>query len=81
MLNSVLIEGIIVCTPNPNERGMVEVKIRHDKKLTVKAFASGSLGLECNQHLKQGMKVRIVGKLCTKGLQVSYIEYNCKDMA
>jgi len=81
MLNSVLIEGIAVRIPNTNRREKVEFKIRHDKKLTVHAFATGTLGLECIQHLKEGMKVRIIGRLCSNGLQVSYIEYNCKDMA
>jgi hypothetical protein len=79
MLNSVLIEGIAITGPRNKGQELVEFKIRHSETLILYAFAKGSLGLECLRFLQKGMKVRIVGSLCSKGLQMSYVEFDCKD--
>lgn len=81
MLNSVLIEGVVLSIPERNESESVVFKVRHNKALTVKATATGILGLDCRRYLKKGMKVRLIGKLVTDGLFVTYMEFNCREIA
>lgn len=81
MLNSVLIEGTVLSIPERNESESVVFKVRHNKALVFNATATGILGLDCRRYLKKGMKVRLVGKLCTEGLLVSYMEFNCRGIA
>jgi exonuclease VII large subunit len=73
MLNSVLIEGFASSIDQGAENASVVFKVRHSDALTVNATATGTLGNECHRYLKEGMKVRVIGKLVSDGLLVSYV--------
>jgi single-stranded DNA-binding protein len=90
-LNSVLIEGILTGDPTPNGtegndaacRFIVETRRTNRAGLTrTYTFAietKGRLAMNCNEHLRAGRGVRVVGSLAEKNavavIQAEHVEF------
>ena len=56
MLNSVLIEGVVLDTPECIKGNVVGFKVHHKEELIINVTAEGALGSECTRLLKIGWK-------------------------
>lgn len=80
MLNSVLIEGVVLDTPECIKGNVVGFKVRHEEELIINVTAEGVIGSECTRFLSIGMEVRLLGKLCSEGLLISHLEFKGRGL-
>lgn len=80
MLNSVLIEGVVLDVPERTSGNAVCFTVNHKEELILNVSAAGVLGAECKRLLKSGMTVRLLGKLCTEGLLISHLEFKGRGL-
>jgi hypothetical protein len=81
MLNSVLLEGVVEGTPIRTNRDAVNFNIRHTEDFSLPVIATGVLGSESLMYLRNGMFIRIVGKLGMTGLELQHLEFKGRGLS